>query len=731
MNQVSLRAAYVALVVLGILLPCASAHTSGDIRLAVTLKPPLRSVAGEFIARKIDDPDVTRVIPFTTDAPVSFTEAAGSRWGVSVRAEGAWSLPQEVVITDDKSTKDFLLWPAGTLTGRVQTTGVTPPAGIKVLYLSIETPPVTSQRAEIPSGTRFECPVDKKARFSCVVPATRLDVAIGAPGYAPHYQWDVKVDAGRSSDLQTITLKKGSSLLAWLAGDATAELESPATGRLYRAAATDAPRLSSAVAEARSDVRGAFQFRGLAAGTYTLVVTAEGWAPAGVYPIEIREGGNVVLRRPITLERPLELRLQLQPASERMRAWTVDVRRLPKVDEAPSPGGAVRATPDAAGQVVIKDLSPGTFRVVVEDGQGNSLIATDLHVRTPGDANQVLDVKGRTITGKVTLGKEPLEATLMFGGRSGAIRVKAASSEDGRYEVFLPDREYWIVDIDSAAPRVETTVSVTLPSAGDTLDIEVSTASIAGRVVSPAGEGVAGASIRAFVQGTTMTTRANALGEFRFTSIPPGTVGLIATTSGRTTSRRAQVTLKEGEQLEGVRLETQATRMLRVQLMAHGTPLAGARVGVHIPDGRIWKGSGVNSGVDGAFEITIPADLDRLRLFVGVPGLSFQPLEVAVSAEPGITVNVPVETGGTLRLTTPADRQVILWYGTISFPLSEVVGWIREHGGTPAPPDVIAPNLASGQYRICAVGRTAAQPPNCKEGLLTKGGTLALDLSAE
>lgn len=51
------------------------------------------------------------------------------------------------------------------------------------------------------------------------------------------------------------------------------------------------------------------------------------------------------------------------------------------------------------------------------------------------------------ILGRVTLGDDPLAATLWFGGRSGVRRIRFDSDEKGRFDGWLPEEGTWPVDL--------------------------------------------------------------------------------------------------------------------------------------------------------------------------------------------------------------------------------------------------------------------------------------------
>ena len=50
------------------------------------------------------------------------------------------------------------------------------------------------------------------------------------------------------------------------------------------------------------------------------------------------------------------------------------------------------------------------------------------------------------------LGKEPLAASLWFGGFYGSPGIKMESGTDGKFHGALPNDGWWEVDVDSSAP---------------------------------------------------------------------------------------------------------------------------------------------------------------------------------------------------------------------------------------------------------------------------------------
>jgi hypothetical protein len=74
----------------------------------------------------------------------------------------------------------------------------------------------------------------------------------------------------------------------------------------------------------------------------------------------------------------------------------------------------------------------------------------------------------------VKLGKDPLTATLWFGGRYGNSAVKMESGRDGKFHGILPHDGSWIVDVTSTDPNFSTRTKVEVESDGqDRLRAEI------------------------------------------------------------------------------------------------------------------------------------------------------------------------------------------------------------------------------------------------------------------
>src|SRR5581483_6349666 len=194
----------------------------------------IKTVHGRLVLRSIPDPraanqqPVNRAIDFTGDT-VAINEAPGSHWGVMLQAPGFWASPLDLTLppSDQSQEVQLTVWQTTTLGGRLLLPKNAHPP--KVVTVAVESPPQPSRKPDIARGTQFDCDVADDGSWTCVVPATTLDLVIRLKGYAPVYRWDVALAAGHATNLGDLRLQEGASVTAWLDTESAKLLKEPAT----------------------------------------------------------------------------------------------------------------------------------------------------------------------------------------------------------------------------------------------------------------------------------------------------------------------------------------------------------------------------------------------------------------------------------------------------------------------------------------------------------------------
>src|SRR5262249_14765596 len=100
--------------------------------------------------------------------------------------------------------------------------------------------------------------------------------------------------------------------------------------------------------------------------------------------------------------------------------------------------------------------SEGRYWIEVLDSLGNSLfVDADVRIAGPEDAHRDVRIDLVTVRGSLALGKEPLAATLWFGGRHASPGGRVEDDGRGRVDGVLPRKGRWRVQIAAAKPALE------------------------------------------------------------------------------------------------------------------------------------------------------------------------------------------------------------------------------------------------------------------------------------
>lgn len=211
----------------------ASAEASKDLRVEVTATAMIRQGAVAAPVRGPLQADAGREARF--DLPPGL-------WSVEAKAEGYWSAPEAVFVeghSQQPLAVGVTLWPAAAVVGHLSG----PPAKASFDELSLTFESACSDSAKpcrdavrratvICEHALSALSAQTTAEFSCVVPATVLDLELNLPGYATHYTWAVGAPPGETVDLGQISLKAGASVVGWVTDGAGGERR----GRKCRAA---------------------------------------------------------------------------------------------------------------------------------------------------------------------------------------------------------------------------------------------------------------------------------------------------------------------------------------------------------------------------------------------------------------------------------------------------------------------------------------------------------------
>lgn len=736
----------------------AEVNCHSTVQMELQPKPGIAAdLQGDLVLRPVEGAGESLTLPTRVGVPSKTRLPCQSQWEVTANFSESWAPRTLLVVgsSEETVTSRITLWPLGRVAGSVKVTekGQRSPKRLIVTTL----PPRPPAPKDVPKGS-LDCPVDAQGKWECPpLPATTFDLVLSAEGFIPQYRWEVKVSPGKTVDLGTLKLERGASVAGWVdveggrIGDdcraRLAPLMAPGSG------ARIAEKVRSTGNEVPVRKDGFFQLVGVAPGNYSLEVRQEGFAPATVHPIEVWPRSETFLRQPVTLKRPIQLELVFSPASDWLgRPWKVEVYRA-------SGGNAsfrdeVYAGPtDEQGLVTIAHQPPGRFRVHVYDALGNRFDFRDFDVTGPEEARQTFDLEILTVQGTVRLGKEPLEATLWFGGRYGNPGSKMESGPDGKFHGVLAKDGWWRVDVASSQPSFETRTRVKVEPDGQgraTVEIDLPATRVFGRIVDDTGRPVPSAFLEISTEGLDMHTRANDAGNFDVRGFAEGMALAVASSSRREeewTSDRISLFLRDGEEVGPIEIRMNKKKRISGTVRSALGPVPGAGIRVVPVHPVKMGGDAVRTDLDGSFTAQVPERTETAAVIVSPPGHALHAFLLSLS-EPPQPLMVSRE-GGNLEVAVPERSKVeeeglSLWVfqNGLPLPMQSLYEWALGHGQDIYRENTYsAPALAPGEYRACLVAQAAVIPwidsgwtaplARCTTGQLTAGGTLRLDLSRD
>jgi hypothetical protein len=656
-----------------------------------------------------------------TDGVARFSGDAARPWDMELRAPGFWSPLQRLASSLD-------VWRTTQVRGKfVVEKGASVKDGdaLPEKFTVVLESPFAARGTKIARDTKVECPLAADGSWDCPLPAALLDLTIRAKGFIPHYLWDTKLSTAAPTKVGTLTLRRGGSFVAWLDRDTVAALQKPATARLVRMAAASGPeatrRLLAPVAEATFNKRGAVQLAPVPPGTYALEISAPGFATSRTERIEILARSESSFRQPIHLDPPLDLRFTLTPPRDADgRSWELSVGRRNAMNAWSQSIDSPEIEP---GVFAVKEQAPGEYSVLVLDKNDNEVDYRTVTIQGAADADQRIELSLVGISGVVTLGDEPVPAKLLFGGTSGAQKIRSAADAEGRFNVTLPRTGRWLVE--ATGDDVMSVLNVDVV-AGKQLAIALPDTEISGWVTGPTGDRVPAAEVRLITNEGTISRRAKADGSFRFRGGFAGSLTARDLNTGEHTPTPVSITLDALGHAENIELQLQSRRTLSGVITSGGEKVAGAFIMAMATDGTASMYENTSSDVDGTFRVTFPVKTSRLSITVAAAGRTFEAFAVPVQDTP-VQLDLAPE-GGTLRLQLAGGGggRLIVQYQGAEVPLQVIAMWLRANQ-RPLGAEMIVPYAAPGQWRLCS---GAVTPSTCREGLLSRGGTLDLDIGA-
>jgi len=672
-------------------------------------------------------------------------------WVLRAHADDYWGNEVHLIVTEDATEVVLGLWPEGTIAGRLSL----PPGSSAPGTVWVFTHPSPEQSPEgAPPPAKLRCPVEDRS-WSCQIPAGRLDLRFQADGYVPVFHWNAAVPAGETLELGTMPLVPGASVYGWVETVDRRDLGGRGSIRLTPDAAClaerpdEGRRIANRSLTTSIDERGFFDFGTVPPGSYVIEARAEPYAPASG-PVQVVAGQPTqIANPPLVLDYPETLEVLLDPPVDPDgQPWRVALFRVIESGAGPAQiGGAVAAGPaEVGGWWEHRGLERGHYRLEVLSGKRPWYRRA---VEVDDDPPPVLvDLHGVPAEGKVTLGGEPLPATLTFEGPEGVTTSEARSDADGEFSILFPHPGLWTAVVSTEDPKLHRTVPriEVAPDAPDEpafVRIELFDATLSGRVTTENGDPARDALVqaRSLTTGVVETARTGKEGRFELRGLDEGHYDLRA--RGRGGLESGTLTVRVG----GEPPDEERTLVLRQRIKIAGSVLSdagtipGATVTVE-PIDRASLGTPILvTNARGRFEAPLPAGTGHIQITVGAPGFALRMLRMPLPEDAQVPIRVD-QAAGTLVLDlgeavswldpeTPAFTVV---HGQASKPLPSLLRWAAQNGAAPETParEVEIPWMEPGHYALCWSSPGARRDqvsniePGCVEGYLSISGRLEL-----
>ena len=725
------------------MLPCmASAEVHVEIRAA----DPPPSVEVSAVRDGDDSPAVT----VETSTPQASLDLEPGEWTITAVAAGYWptAVSVELASRSEHESVTLDLWPTGWLEGGLQ--GPSAEELPKTLDLTFRPSPAES--LELP-GASVTCPVEAD-RWSCELPAGRLDVFVGAKGFIRQYLWDVAVPVGESVALpEAVPLRRGSVVRGWVTTEDGTAIEN-ATIELAPRTATDprketVERIRARKLSMKVTDRGFFQLDGLIPGAYVVTASKEGYAPTQASVRVLEDQATEINDPPLVLGRPRTLEIYIDPPTPPIgEAWMAELSRIDRqggplaetVEGVVPPGGAWRIEGIADGQYFL-DVRTTEDR---EESRGGVPAWHGQSLEVGADTAQIfVTIPVVAVTGRLTLGKEPLPGELVFGTRHGLPRRTLVVDEEGVFTGWLPRSGVWEIDVLAEELSIVTTVQREIENGAD-LEIEIPKTHLSGQVIRENRDPAARAIVYIRSQSQRTEIFADDAGVFEAIGLPEGSVSLHAA-HHRLKSGAQLVTLDEDSERSVVLVVRPVTSRTGRVIGPAGAGVAGAQVTALVAEDVLnpLPPSGITDE-DGNFELDLPKHARSLLLAVAAPGFAFRAFRASALEEP---LMIPVsQESGTLNIELPPSYdprrwdspKVVVLHGSGASYLIQLVRWAAMNGRHQPdwPLRTVAPLMEPGPYSICwavagelaalMVGSSAAF--DCESGELAASGELTLTL---
>ena len=668
----------------------------------------------------------------------------GVVWQIELEAPGYWHEPGTVVVphAGDPPVYKTELRKLATVTGSIVGRFDGPLDGLRCSFLRSAGDDESSRALELDGWRVAQTAVDVR-RFRCQVPSGENHLKVQLPGHVPKYFWNLEMHSERPSEIGDLVIQRGASVIGQVLVEGPLH-EAPIEVALVPATIGTGPlsverQLGAMRASQRVDVRGFFQLSGISYGTWALVATADGMAPARRDGLEIQSDGEHVLAEPILLMPPSTLEIQIDPPVHPYgTSWSIE---LVAIEAAGTLRLVDRKEVDLDGTANLDELTRGSYELFVLGPSDSRFGVYPLHL---GDSRELkrIDLTSLVeIVGELRLGDEPIAGTVYFGGRDSKESIAVEADEGGEFVTHLPHAGRWEVDVRHLDGSLQAARPIEVP--GDRHEVEVvvrlADGEIRGMVVDDEDRPVAGALIILVDTATrrpAVRSRSDETGRFRLPGIAAGDYFAYAE-HGTAASLWSSIALDEGERRTGEKLVLHGQRVVRGKVVDPYGPVPGASVAL-LPDAPAgaptWVVRGM-SGADGSFSVKVPQSARSARIIVQPPGRAWTVRREGLTADGQLEIPVEVE-GGLLIIEVAEDSKGgLLFRSGVEIELDHLRAWATRFG-TGEKLTISAPNVEPGHYMFCPVemlieSSSAGTGAGCPSGHLTAGGLLALRVPSD
>ncbi len=691
--------------------------------------------------------------PVLATKPATVALPMGSEWEVGGELAGFWVQRQLIAIARGTGARkvEVQLWPLGTIRGKLRRPQQKAKLPSEVVVRTMILPQILG-RPKNPAGART-CPVAEDGSWSCELPAGKLDIAVSATGFMPHYVWAMVLPPHSVRDLPPFALLQGASVAAWVAIEGGKIDPESCIARLLPATSCEtgagqAVRNLAKAVDTHVGGDGFVQFTDLAPGHYALEVAQPGYATATVSLIEVVAQRETLLPEPVLLKPPLTLSLEIVPPQDLSgQQWRVHLYDLSKrATNGGRPMTTYEGPADDEGRLAVTDLSPGEYSLEINDSAGNRIYSSSRELgpwQLESSTSQRIEIPQVRIKGRLSVGEEPVAATLWFGGKSGASRVRLESDAEGHFAGILPRAGRWPVAVEANRPRLNatTTVEIHPNRSGEAMvDLDLPDTHLFGRVVDWQGNPLAGATVVAIAEGYLINprVRTDEAGTFDLRAVAVGEVALAAFAERPACQAGPHRTsLAEGMEIGPIELRCQEMKPVRGVVVSEKGPVAGALITMKARFPQIGSGS-TTTGQSGSFVLDIPAPISRATVTIRAGGFGIQSREVELSELPlrltlvkgigKVTIQIP------LTEEEFENHRLRIALFAAGIEITPTATTLREYPGKgDQPARAEFSQLAPGDYAACllpvsslAYWNPGEEPLTCVSGRLEANGHLTL-----